>query len=339
MLRKALGCCLLLGASVAGAQQVPVRNPHGPLAQPCSDCHGTESWTPARISSAFNHGEAARFSLLGAHAAAACRACHLTLDFRGTARECVACHTDPHRGEVGTDCARCHTARSFLDRSTMKRAHQLTRFPLAGTHLTVDCEACHATSQGRPAFVAVSPECVACHLKNFQGAKDPDHVAGAYSTDCAQCHASITWLRTTFDHAATGFALTGAHVRIHCSQCHGPGTPQALPAACASCHQANYDQATNPNHVTAAFPTDCALCHSTSSWRGAQMANHDPQFFPIYSGRHQGTWSSCASCHVNPSDYRVYDCRSCHGRAHEGGNFPRLTCADAGCHQNGQSPG
>jgi hypothetical protein len=163
-------------------------------------------------------------------------------------------------------------------------------------------------------------------------------VACAYATDCAQCHAAITWLRTSFDHAATGFALNGMHVRIHCSQCHGGGTPQALPSACASCHQAKYDQAANPNHVTAAFPTECALCHSTSSWHGARMKNHDAEFFPIYSGRHGGTWSSCSACNVNAGDFRAYDCRSCHARAHEGGRFPRLTCADAGCHKNGQSP-
>ncbi len=167
MWQRVLGCCLLLCASVAGAQQTAFQNPHGPLAQPCSDCHSPERWAPARISDAFDHGRAGQFPLLGAHAAAGCRSCHVTLDFRGTPRECVSCHRDPHRDELGTDCARCHSARSFLDRTTMTRAHQLTRFPLAGTHLTVECEACHAAPQGRPVFVAVSTECVTCHLKDF----------------------------------------------------------------------------------------------------------------------------------------------------------------------------
>lgn len=327
---------LLTAASLLVAQQ-PEQNPHGPLALACSDCHRPEAWTPARVTSAFDHAKAARFPLQGAHAVASCRACHATLDFRAASRDCASCHRDPHRGEVGSDCARCHSIRSFLDRTTMTRAHNLTRFPLAGAHLTLDCEFCHAAPQGRLAFAAVPSECVSCHLRDFQATRDPDHVAGAYSTDCASCHAAITWLRTSFDHASRGFALTGAHVRIHCSACHGTGTPQALPTACVSCHQSNYDQATNPNHIAAAFPTDCTMCHNTASWQGGRMVNHDAQFFPIYSGNHDGKWRSCSACHTNASDYRAYDCRGCHGGAHDGGHFPRLTCADAGCHRDGRS--
>jgi len=301
---------------IATAQQLAVHNPHGQLSLPCADCHSPRGWTPAHISRAFNHAKTAGFPLRGAHMTTACTSCHTRLDFHGTARACVACHTDPHQGEVGTDCGGCHTSRSFLDRGTMTRAHQLTRFPLTGSHLTLDCEACHTRApQGRLRFVAVATECAGCHLSNYQAARDPDHVAGGFSTDCVQCHATLTWLRTNFDHASTGFALTGAHLRIHCSQCHGTGAFQAVASACQSCHQTEYDQTTNPNHQSAGFPTDCALCHNTTTWTSASFRDHDAQYFPIYSGAHSGRWSSCATCHVDPGNYRAFDCLSCHGQS------------------------
>ena len=52
---------------------------------------------------------------------------------------CVSCHQDVHQGELGTDCGRCHTERSFIEGAQMQRVHQLTRFPLRGTHASLDC--------------------------------------------------------------------------------------------------------------------------------------------------------------------------------------------------------
>lgn len=335
--------CWLGVPGLAAAQQLAVRSPHGTLAEPCADCHSPEAWIPAHVSGAFDHARASRFPLVGAHLTTACRSCHASLDFRGTPRDCVTCHTDPHQGEVGTDCARCHTARSFLDRAAMTRAHQLTQFPLTGTHLTVDCEACHTrAAQGRLRFVAVSSECSTCHLTDYRAARDPDHTAGGFSTDCVQCHTPITWLRTNFDHASTGFALTGAHLRVHCSQCHGAGTYTAVPSACRSCHQADYDATTEPNHQAAGLPTDCALCHTTTSWTRASFTDHDAQYFPIYSGAHRGRWSSCATCHVDPSDYSRFDCLSCHGPSQtashhqevSGYRYDSQACYQ--CHRNGR---
>lgn len=333
-----IGVLALAGALCAApvqGQQRTVANPHGALQQPCNDCHSPEGWTPARVSAAFDHARAAGFALAGAHATATCRACHTSLDFRGASRHCVSCHTDPHRAEEGTDCARCHTARSFLDRAGMTRAHQLTRFPLAGSHLTVECESCHAAPQGRLTFTALATECAACHMADYRAARDPDHAASGFGTDCVQCHAEVNWLRTRFDHASTGFALTGGHLRITCSRCHGVGQFQPLPSACVSCHQADYDQTTNPNHRAAQFPTDCVACHTTARWTGARF-DHD-RFFPIFSGAHQGRWSSCSTCHVNPNDFSQFDCLSCHQNAHQGRGYTSQQCYS--CHPSGRGEG
>ena len=328
----------LILALAAGlrAQQSAVQNPHGTLSEPCSTCHGAEAWNQVHVSTSFDHGKVAAFPLTGAHATATCRSCHASLTFQGTPRGCASCHTDAHRGEVGSDCGRCHSARSFLDRSGMTAAHQLTRFPLDGTHLTIDCEACHTAPPGRLRFVGLSDDCASCHMKDYQATTDPAHATVGFSTDCVQCHATISFLRTRFDHASTGFALTGAHLRITCSQCHGVGQFQVLPSACVSCHQADYNRTIDPNHQAAQFPTDCASCHSTSTWSGARF-NHDGLFFPIYSGTHQGRWSTCSTCHTNPSDYRVFDCLSCHGNAHPGRGYTSQQCYS--CHPQGTGGG
>jgi hypothetical protein len=367
--------------------QEPLRSPHGSLSLDCSVCHQADKWVPARVSRQFDHSRLG-FALTGAHGSASCRACHATLDFKGATTECVGCHEDIHRGEFGQDCARCHTPRSFLDRAAMSRLHQSTRFPLAGAHLAADCQACHTgAAQGQLQFVNRSSDCVDCHRSSYQTAKDPDHVAGGFPTDCSQCHAVTLWQRARFnhdatvfpltgahraiacnkchlnnkfsgtattcvgchqqdytattapshsaahfptdcstchsttawtgaffDHSQTQFPLTGAHKTLACDQCHGSGVYQGLTTACSGCHQQDYARTTNPNHQAAQFPTDCTSCHTTTAWTGATF-DHDGPFFPIYSGTHRGTWSSCATCHTVATDFSQFTCLQCHEHA------------------------
>ena len=66
---------------------------------------------------------------------------------------------------------------------------------------------------------------------------------------------------------------------------------------------------TNPNHASAGFPTDCSVCHNTTSWAGATF-NHSNTPFPL-TGAH--TSVACASCHVNDKFAGTpTDCYSCH---------------------------
>ena len=415
-LARILGCCMVLLALLPARawSQEATRSPHGDLAEPCATCHGPAGWKPAQISRAFDHARLG-FPLVGAHATATCRSCHASLDFQGTSRNCAGCHTDVHRGELGADCARCHTARTFLDRTAMARAHQTTRFPLDGAHLTADCESCHTPeAQGRLTFVNRSTECVQCHANAYQAARNPDHVGGGFPTDCNQCHRTSTWPGARFNHAGTRFPLTGAHRAVPCQQCHGDGVYRGKNPACVSCHLADYDGTTSPNHQTAQFATDCATCHTTTSWSGAffdhsgtafsltgahravpcqqchgdgvykgkttacvgchQMdydrttdpnhvaaqfptdctschttagwsgANFDhARFFPINSGAHRGTWTSCGTCHTNNSNYQVFTCLACHAHSqgsmdsHHGGisGYSYSSQACYSCHPNG----
>jgi hypothetical protein len=166
-------------------------NPHGKLEDACATCHGPESWKRAKIAPSFDHGRFG-FPLEGAHSQAACRACHLNLVFSEVASTCNACHQDAHRGEFGDDCVKCHTPRSFQDRGRMRRAHQLTRFPLTGAHAGADCEACHVLHANRM-YVNTSTECVSCHLQDYRATRNPNHVVGGYPQTCADCHYTVSF--------------------------------------------------------------------------------------------------------------------------------------------------
>ena len=48
-----------------------------------------------------------------------------------------------------------------------------------------------------------------------------------------------------------------------------------------------------------------------TAWGGAQF-NHDADYFPISSGKHEGEWASCQTCHSSPDDYTIFSCLNCH---------------------------
>ena len=298
----------LLAWSAARAQQ-PIKNPHGKLQEECAVCHSAETWLPAHVGPQFDHAKKG-FALVGAHAQAACRSCHASLDFHGVASSCTSCHQDIHRGELGSDCARCHTPRNFLDRSLMIGVHRTTRFPLSGTHLAVDCEACHTPApEGRLAFVNVSTQCVDCHLSQYQTAKNPDHVAAAFSQSCDQCHAVTIWTAARFNHDPTGFPLTGTHRTLTCQQCHGAtGFLVLKTATCVSCHQPNYSATTSPNHTVAAFATTCQDCHNTTAWVPSSWVH---TFFRLP----HGSAAQCIDCHNNQTSFAPFVCTVCHTQA------------------------
>ena len=300
-----------VAAATRGTAAARPANPHGKFRGECGDCHAATAWKPAKISAKFDHAKFG-FPLEGAHAAASCMSCHASLDFTQEKQVCVSCHQDVHRGEFGDDCARCHTARSFIDRAGMMRAHQVSHFPLTGAHAVIDCEDCHRpVAGGQPRYVGQPAECESCHLADYKAAKSPDHVAGGFPLECVNCHSTLTWRGARFDHAFTGFPLTGAHRPLPCASCHVNGTYQGLNPACASCHQGDYDATTNPAHAALGFSTQCQTCHNTTAWAGATF-DHDTQNFPIYSGVHAGKWADCATCHTNSTNFTQFTCFSCH---------------------------
>jgi len=300
-----------------------VDNPHGRFRENCQLCHDARSWSDVHVSPKFDHAKYG-FKLEGAHAGSDCMSCHASLEFAQAPALCASCHADPHRGEMGTDCARCHSARTFVDRMPMVRAHQMTRFPLTGSHAALDCESCHPpAAQGHMQFAGTTIECSGCHMDQYRAARNPDHVAGGYPTQCGNCHATMTWTSASFNHATTRFPLTGAHVPVACARCHADGVYAGKSTACFSCHAAAYAGA-SPPHTPAAFPTAaCASCHTTTAWN--TPFDHNATRFPL-TGAHAPL--ACASCHADG----VYagkstDCYSCHASTYAGASPPHTATA------------
>jgi hypothetical protein len=306
----------------------------------CQTCHNTNAWRPAAV----DHNKT-RFPLTGAHTSVDCAKCHAGGRYTGTPTDCYSCHqakyaatTNPNHQASGysTQCQTCHNTAAWRPAAV---DHSKTRFPLTGAHTRVDCAKCHAGGR----YTGTPTDCYSCHQANYAATTNPNHQASGFPTQCQSCHNTSAWRPATFDHNATRFPLTGAHTRVDCAKCHVGGTYAGTPTDCYSCHQAKYAATTNPNHAAAHFPTTCETCHNTSAWQPANF-NHDGPYFPIYSGTHRGRWSSCSDCHVNPGNYKVFECIFCHPHSnkietdghHKGvGGYSYTSAACYRCHPRG----
>ena len=275
----------------------------------CLACHPTGDAT-----NVFDHNNT-NFPLTGEHIGVDCISCHAG-GYAGTPTDCVACHQTDYEGSVNpnhvslsipTDCAQCHSTEPDWVPATF--AIHNDYYPLNGAHAAIanDCAACHNGDYNN-----TPNTCIGCHQTDFEGATDPDHVAAQFATDCTTCHSESTWSPSSFDHD-NFYPLNGAHSNIanECALCHINGNFSNTPNQCAGCHQTDFDNTVNPNHVAAQFPTDCIECHTESEWVPATF-DHDSQYFPIYSGAHEGEWSQCIDCHSNPANYAEVSCVVCH---------------------------
>jgi hypothetical protein len=246
--------------------------------------------------------------------------------------------TDPNHVAAGfpTDCAQCHDETGWGNTTF---DHNSTDFPLTGSHMGVNCVACHANGyQGTPT------NCDACHMADYNSTTSPNHVTAQFPVNCGECHGFVAWTPAAFDHGSTGFPLVGQHVGVSCVECHATGYDNT-PTACSACHMPDYNTASDPNHSAAQFPTDCAQCHTESGWTPSTF-DHDGDHFPIYSGNHNGEWNTCADCHTNPNNYSVFTCIDCHehddpievNNDHNGVNgYTYTSSACYNCHPDGSN--
>ncbi len=280
----------------------PVNHVAAGLPQTCGDCHNTTTFT----ATTFNHSTTG-FALTGAHTTVSCESCHKGT-VTGTPTDCYSCHsadfaktTDPNHltQNFSHDCSQCHSTTSW---SGATFDHSTTGFALTGAHAAVQCAQCHTTG-----YTNTPTACYACHQSNYQTATTPvNHVAAGLPQTCGDCHNTTTFTATTFNHSATGFALTGAHTTVSCENCH-KGTVTGTPTDCYSCHATDFAGTTNPNHAASGFPHTCTQCHSTTSWSGATF-DHSTTGFAL-TGAH--TSVQCASCHT--SGYTTPPPTACYG--------------------------
>jgi hypothetical protein len=326
------------------------RDPHlGELGADCSRCHDTRTFRdPVRER---REHRMTRFPLTGVHATLDCDDCHSAggsgFDrFVNTPVDCWSCHegdfrstTSPDHVAAGfpTDCTGCHTEFGWGGEGF---DHSVTGFPLTGAHRALECSRCHPGN----VFEGASADCWSCHDDDWRETTDPPHEAAGFPIDCSVCHGTASWEGAYFDHDATAFPLTGAHVPLACADCHGDGVYAGRDPSCVACHRDDYDGTSDPSHLAAGFGTDCAACHTTIGWDGAEF-DHD-LFFPIDSGAHRGEWNACSDCHVNPTSYSVFSCLGCHPHSDRAktdsdhsdeGGYSYESSACYSCHPDGRS--
>jgi hypothetical protein len=315
----------------------------------CGRCHTTKSWIVENITDIHQRS---RFPLLGAHKSADCSACHKSaslLRFEPLGVQCYDCHeanyvatTNPNHvlGGFSKDCIQCHSINSITWVST-NVDHSF--FPLTQGHSNLDCSRCHTNGT----FTGLTKDCIGCHQANYTASINPPHQAANIPTTCADCHTTNPgWKPATFAIHNTYWPLTGTHITTSCNQCHN-GNYTTTPNTCVGCHQTDYNNTNNPPHAATQFGTDCQTCHTTTAWIPATF-DHDGQYFPINSGKHQGTWTLCTDCHTNASNYSTFSCIDCHAHnnqsevnnQHQGvGGYTYTSIACYSCHPTGSTGG
>ncbi|MDA3893167.1 MAG: hypothetical protein PF517_16010 [Salinivirgaceae bacterium] len=284
----------------------------------CERCHTPASWLVNNIPEIH---ERVGFPLIGAHRTIFCAECHKSenlLRFDRIGNECVDCHLNNYNATqnpnhkvsgFSTDCISCHEPIS----NNWGNENFHFFFPLTGGHDLADCKQCHKSNN----YSDISSDCYSCHKSDYDATQNPNHKLAAFSTDCLSCHENNT-RRWNLQNFHTFFPLTGGHDIDDCKQCHKSNDYSNISAECISCHQGDFNSALSPNHSILNFSTQCLECHQgTNAWQPAQFKSHDSQYFPIYSGKHRGTWQTCANCHTNPSTYATNSCIICHSNESE----------------------
>jgi predicted CXXCH cytochrome family protein len=304
---KCTACHKGVGSDVATGTRY--HGKHGPARSgACKSCHSEHKGKGFGLiqlnRATFNHAFT-DYPLTGAHHRAACAGCHgASHNYRGVTRDCASCHArkDPHRGQLGRTCQNCHTTAAWKPVSGFN--HAATGFALAGAHRQASCMACHAGQRWK----GLATTCVSCH------ARDDAH-RGSRGTNCASCHSTATWKSASFDHASTGFALTGGHAAATCAGCHGVGNANKHPSrACVACH-ARDDSHKGQNG------SDCAACHNPRSWQQTSFDHDRMTAFPL-KGAHRSV--VCEGCHKQPPKQvkPPATCFGCHAAddSHKGAN-------------------
>ena len=181
-------------------------DPHGGTFEPggrkpvkggCPACHSASAFFPATVD-VTRHQEFS-FTLVGAHRAAPCQACHRELEGPAPTKrwpmlllagiaprpsrfdaktDCVGCHQtqSPHGAQFdarkgGARCDLCHNEEAFAPASRFDHDRDAT-FKLEGGHRPVACAKCHKSEPvpgqaPRMIFRPLSGRCEECHAKKM----------------------------------------------------------------------------------------------------------------------------------------------------------------------------
>ena len=146
----------------------------------CAVCHEAEhtGFREAVVEMVPEHHAATGFQLVPPHDRAACADCHLAdapnFERRHPGRsadDCASCHADPHHGQfdrgpfAAEGCLACHDRRHFEPPAFGAEQHGRVDFPLDGSHLELECAACHGEPlhDGPRPFRGTPAKCEECH--------------------------------------------------------------------------------------------------------------------------------------------------------------------------------
>ncbi len=247
---------------------------------------------------------------------------------------CGIAQESPHKN-MNLNCETCHITLSW---DKIRFNHNQIRFELLDRHREVECESC----QNIENFSKVRSDCFTCHEDVHQA---------KMGGDCQKCHSQQGWEIFNVEeiHSNSRFPLLGRHALVDCQSCHRnqqQGDFAMLTTDCISCHQQDYLATENPNHVANSFMTNCQECHEMNDWSPAFLGSHDV-FFPIFSGKHNGAWDECRTCHPNPTSFMEFTCLNCHEHRqpemddkHRGiSGYAYESTACLSCHPHGSGEG
>lgn len=283
-------------------------NPHTNIKFDCVTCHSVDSFEDM----SFDH-KLTGYELENRHKSADCRGCHDIADFSIVKKNCIGCHQDIHQNKMGSDCESCHTTRGW-EQFDIQKMHINTNFPISGRHALVDCQSCH---KGMPSgdFALNTTRCVECHQTEYLTTISPEHVNNGFSTECESCHQMDRWKPALLENHEMFFPIySGTHNKKwdDCATCHiDPNSYQNF--SCLNCHEHIQPETDSDHNGISGYAynsPDCYFCHPTGE--AGDFGDHDAQYFPIFSGRHNNEWDDCSICHTNPADRKDFNCLQCH---------------------------
>ena len=174
-----------------------------------------------------------------------------------------------------------------------------------------DCSNCHQLFDK----TAQTRLCLDCHKDIAKDVKAKTGLHGHLDdTTCKRCHtehkgrrANIAPLdKEKFDHARTGFKLSGAHAspKLKCDSCHQANKKfREAKRECVECHRKDDEH-------KGKLGAKCEKCHNDEDWKKATF-DHEKTHFPLQGGKHADV--KCSSCHVDKTFQNApLKCSGCH---------------------------
>jgi hypothetical protein len=263
-----------------------------------------------------------------------CTSCH-EIGERVKNSKCLSCHTEVSelikekkgyhsssdvQGKNCSDCHSEHHGRNFriVNFNPDKFDHSKTTFRLSGKHSEIKCADCHNSKnvlnaeaiKKKSKWMGLDTRCISCHT---------DYHQGTLGNNCSSCHNTKKFRPSEFDHNKAAFALTGAHIKTACIECHPKQTKEGKEfqkfkniafGSCENCHKDVHSGRLGKN---------CSSCHNTNSFRSINQStfDHSKTAFPLL-GKHSSV--DCNSCHKTGLTQKIkHDlCTDCHKDYHNG---------------------